>query len=30
MIFWMELISTYAKSENMESAGKLFDELFDF
>jgi hypothetical protein len=25
VIFWMELISAYAKSRNMESARKLFD-----
>ena len=30
MISWMELISVYGKSGNMESAGKLFDGLFDF
>jgi pentatricopeptide repeat protein len=30
VISWMELISAYGKSGNMESAGELFDGLFDF
>ena len=29
VISWTELISTYAKSGNMESPGELFDGLFD-
>ena len=30
LISWMELISVYGKSGDMESARKLFDRLFDF
>ena len=30
VISWTELISAYVKSGNMESAGELFDGLFDF
>jgi pentatricopeptide repeat protein len=30
VISWMELISAYGKNGNMESAGELFDRLFDF
>ena len=30
VISWMELISAYGKSGDVESARKLFDRLFDF